>query len=236
MTDVARIGVVGCGWWSTFAHLPALRRNPRAEIVGLADPNHRNRAAAAAEFGVSTECDSVEELLERTAPDGVVVAVPPALHYGCARAALSEGAHVLLEKPMVLDVHDGRALVDLARRQGRELLMSYPWQYNRQAAELRDLLAGGAIGEIEHITCLFASVVRELYRGNPEPYRDVLQYVVNAPTPSTYSDPTVSGGGQGHNQLTHAVALLLWLTGLVPERLSAFTESCVLPVDRAGSV
>ena len=42
-------------------------------------------------------------------------------------------------------------------------------------------IAEGRIGTIEYVSCQFASIVRELYRGNPEPYRDILDYAVNPP-------------------------------------------------------
>ena len=48
----ARIGVIGCGWWATRAHLPALRANPDATIAGIADPDAENRERAAERFGV----------------------------------------------------------------------------------------------------------------------------------------------------------------------------------------
>ena len=86
------------------------------------------------------------------------------------------------------------------------------------------------------MSCLFASVVRELYRGNPEPYRDVLGYGLTAPGDRTYADPAVSGGGQGQTQVTHAAALLLWLTGLVPDRVAAVTASFELRVDLADAI
>ena len=46
----ARIGVIGCGWWATRAHLPALQANPDAVIAGIADPDPENRARAAERF------------------------------------------------------------------------------------------------------------------------------------------------------------------------------------------
>ena len=48
----ARIGVIGCGWWATRAHMPALKANPDATIAGIADPNRQNRERAAERFGV----------------------------------------------------------------------------------------------------------------------------------------------------------------------------------------
>jgi predicted dehydrogenase len=236
MTDAARVGVIGCGWWSTFAHLPALHRNPAATIAAVADPNDANRASAAEAFNVSATFETPEQLLGETPLDAVVVAVPPAHHYGCARLALERGIHVLLEKPMVLNLEQGRSLVAIAKDNEAELIIGYPWHYNQHVLKLRELVASGVVGEVEHVSCLYASVVRELYRGNPEPYRDVLQYTINAPMPTTYSDPRIAGGGQGTNQVTHAAALLMWLTGLAPERVAAFTERFELPVDLMDAV
>ena len=126
--------------------------------------------------------------------------------------------------------------MDLARTVGRELIVGYPWHYNPQALALRDAIAEGSIGPVESASVLFASTVRELYRGRPEPYRDVLGYPLNAPGESTYSDPAIAGGGQGQTQLTHSAALLLWLTGLVPESVAAVTADFELAVDLADAV
>lgn len=232
---VARVAVVGCGWWSTFAHLPALSRNSDADVVALADPNRANRAAAAAAFGVPLQFDDVEELLDAVAVDAVVVAVPHAHHFRCARIALERGAHVLLEKPMVIDVAEARELVELAHRRQRELIVGYPWHYNLQALRLREAIAAGRIGKLEHVACTFASVARELYRGNPESLRDVLGYTLNAPGADTYSDPALAGGGQSQTQLTHSVALLRWLTGLEAETVAGFMEGFELAVDLADA-
>jgi predicted dehydrogenase len=226
----ARIGVIGCGWWSTFAHLPALASDERAEIVGVADPHSERRDAGAERFGTRA-FRSATELLEATAPDGVVIAVPHAAHYEVAREALGAGLHVLLEKPMVLDPEHGRELIELARARDRELIIGYPWSYNPQVLAVRAGLAAGRVGRVEYVTSLFASIARELYAGRPESYREVFGYPVVPPAPNTYSDPSLAGGGQAQTQVTHSAALLLWMTGLEVERVTAITESFELPVD-----
>jgi predicted dehydrogenase len=228
-----RVAVIGCGWWATFAHLPAIAAHPDAEIAALADPDPRRLSAAAEAFEVDAAFASAEELLDEVKVDAVVIAVPHTLHYPLARLALDRGLPTLLEKPMVIEPRHGHELVALAEERGVELLIDYPWHYNRHALTIREELAAGAIGPIEHVSCLYASSVRELYRGNPEPYRDLWGYPVNAPGTATYSDPALSGGGQGQTQITHAAALLLWLTGLRPCGVSAFSANFELPVDLA---
>jgi len=73
-----------------------------------------------------------------------------------------------------------------------------------------------------------------LYRGLGSAYNAALGYV--GPQDETYSDPAIAGGGQGQTQLTHSAALLFWLTGLRPIRISAFCESFELAVDLCDSV
>jgi predicted dehydrogenase len=231
-----RVGVVGTGWWATRAHLPALEAHPDAAIAAIADPSDGNRARAAERFGVGRAYSDAVDMLAAEELDAAVIATPHATHAALARACLERGLHVLVEKPMTLDPADAFGLVDLARSVGRELIVGYPWHYNRQALALRDAIGEGAIGPVESASVLFASIVRELYRGRPESYRDVLGYTLNAPGDSTYSDPAIAGGGQGQTQLTHSSALLLWLTGLVPAAVSALTANFELAVDLADAV
>ena len=229
----ARIGIIGCGWWATRAHFPALVANPDAEIAGIADPDVANRRRAAERFDVPTErtYDDAATMLDHAELDAVVVSVPHAAHADLARLVLGHGLHLLLEKPMTIDPVDARDVAALARANGREIVLSYPWHYNAQALRLRDEIRAGRIGAIEYVGCQFASIVRELYRGNPEPYREILGFTVNPPDARTYADPTIAGGGQGQTQVTHSAALLFWLTGLRPASVAALTESYELAVD-----
>ena len=226
-----RVGVIGTGWWATRAHLPALARHADAEIAAIANRGEVNRRRAASHFGVARAFASAEEMLAEVALDAAVIAVPHHEHARLARLCLEHGLHVLLEKPMTIDPTEAFELVDVARRVERELIIGYPWHYNRQLLDVRAALRSGRIGQIEAVTCLFASIVRALYRGDPERYREVLGYTLNAPRSDTYSDPGIAGGGQGQTQVTHAAALLQWLTELEPLEVSAMTADHELAVD-----
>lgn len=234
----AKIGVIGCGWWATRAHLPALLANPDAIIAGIADPDVENRTRAAERFEIPRErvFADAKDMFAKAGLDAAIVAVPHSAHAAMARAVLEQGLHLLLEKPMTIAPADARALAALAEQRKVELIIGYPWHYNRQVLAVRDAIADGRIGKIEYVSCQFASIVRELYRGNPEPYRDILDYSVNPPGLRTYADPEIAGGGQGQTQVTHGAALLFLLTGLKPVKVAAMTEPFELAVDLADAI
>ena len=230
------IGVIGCGWWSNLAHLPAIQTDPRARLSAVADTSESKRIKAAAEFGADRHFARWEDMLESTHLDALVVATPPSHHYAPAAAALARGIDVLVEKPMVVDPAEGAELVELAESNGASLLVGYTFNHTAHAMQLRDEIQAGRIGKVEHVSCTFASIMRELLRGSPHKYSDgATGFAMNEiPDPTTYSDSLT--GGQAHSQLTHSAALALHLTGLVPVKVAALTASFELSVDLADSL
>jgi predicted dehydrogenase len=235
-SERARIGVIGTGWWATYAHLPSLTSYPRAEVVAIADPSAERLAQAGEHFGIGAQYANYHAMLDRGDLDGVVVATPHTTHYAVARDVLTRGIPLMLEKPMVLRARDARELVDLADRQGVPLVVGYPYHFVEQHARLRARIAQGALGQLQLTHSLFASMVLEYYRANPQAYADVFKWQVTGPQPTTYSEPTVAGGGQGHLQVTHSAALLLWLTNLKPVDVSALLENFELKVDLCDAI
>lgn len=227
----ARIGVIGTGWWSTTAHLPALRDYEPAELVALADPDSAKLAAAGEHFGVSNRYSDYEQMIASEALDGVIVAVPHAYHYNIARRALDSGLHVLLEKPMVLKAAEAWDLVARAERQNAYLVIGYESHFTRHAVAARDLIQSGRIGEVRFISGLLTSMAESFYRGQSVDYDGVFDFEVARPDQDTYSSPDIAGGGQGQTQVTHAMGLILWTTGLRVTEVSAFVDGFGLPVD-----
>jgi predicted dehydrogenase len=232
----ARIGIVGTGWWATYAHLPSLTSYPRADVVALADPSPERLAQAAERFGIPNQFTDYREMLDRSDLDGVIVATPHATHHSIARDVLSHGVALMLEKPMVLRASEARELVRLAERQNVPLVIGYPYHFIEQHVRLRERIAEGALGQLQLTQTLFASMVLEYYRANPQAYAKVFQWEVTGPQPTTYSEPSVSGGGQGHLQVTHAAALLLWLTDLQARDVAAFMERFDVKVDLCDAI
>ena len=232
----ARVAVVGCGWWSTFTHIPGLTSYPSADLVALCDPDEARLKAAADKYGVAKTYTSLDAMLANEQLDGAVVATYHATHHEAAAKCLDAGLHVMLEKPMVLEAAHARDLLARAKSKGKEIVVGYPWHYTPTAIRARELVTSGQLGPVQLAASLFASMVVEFYRGNPEAYRPVFQYPVTGPTTKSYSDASLAGGGQGHLQVTHSAGLLFFVTGLRAAKVGAFMERFDVPVDLVDAV
>ena len=228
--DKANIGVVGVGWWSSQAHLPALSKNKLANLVAIADVNSDKLTQAKKNFNVPNVYTNHKEMIKNEELDGVVIAVPHKYHYEIALEALKNNLHVMIEKPMVLEVEHGVELLKLAKRNNLEIIIGYPWHYNLQVEMVKEWIEKEEIGKLMFVDCIFASIVWELYRGNPEAYIETFGFPV-VPEDSTYSDPKISGGGQAQTQITHSAAMLIKMTGLKPESVFSSMKNYDLSVD-----
>ncbi len=216
-----RMGVIGAGWWATFAHLPAVKSHPHAELLAVQSREQTAVEKIARDFGVPHAGTSVDDLLSLPELDAVIIASTPNVHFAQAKAALARGLHVLIEKPMTFTAAEARELVELAAQKKLQLLISCPWHFTRHGMEARRLIQAGALGEIKMISVLMTNPIDQLLRGiNTSPTHG-LDKVYVEPQPGAYNDPTIAGGGQIYCQVSHAAAYLTFLTGLRPAEVFA---------------
>lgn len=207
--------MIGAGSWAVAAHLPALlKRRDEFEFVAICRKGPEALERIRERFGCDFASEDYRDVLARHI-DLCVVASPAALHFEHVSAALDAGAHVLCEKPMTLDPAQAWALVDLARRWDRQLLLSFGWNYMPMIRAAKRLVDEHGIGRLEQMSVSMSSQTRELL-SNTGAYPDAAPDTV--PEPRTWTDPALSGGGYGQAQLTHALGLALHL---VPERVTA---------------
>lgn len=96
-------------------------------------------------------------------------------------------------------------------------------------------MRSGVLGRVQYMSVLYAAPVIEFFRANDQAYLPIFQYPVTGPG-NVYADPKVSGGGQGYLQLTHSAAAMFWISGLEPDRVSAFMENWDVPVDLVDAI
>ncbi|MCE2850932.1 MAG: Gfo/Idh/MocA family protein [Roseiflexaceae bacterium] len=109
-----RIGVVGCGPIAQAGHFPAIVKAHNAQLYAIADHSARLRAYAAAVHQPDVVYADASELFADPAVDAVVIAVADQFHVPLTQQAIAAGKHVLVEKPLGVDVASCQALVQLA--------------------------------------------------------------------------------------------------------------------------
>lgn len=225
MRRKARIGIIGAGWWAAANHIPVLKTLPDCEIVAVNRLGADELAEVRNIFGIERGFEDFREMLATVAMDGVVISSPHILHFEHASAALAQGCHVLVEKPMTTTAKDARELVALAAKAGREILIPYGWNYTKWAQEARRLTVG--VGRVEHVVLQMATALDDLFAGKPMQETEGAMF---RPLPSTWADPK-RAGGFGWGQLVHALGLLFRVADLEPREVFAVTGASLTAVD-----
>jgi len=196
-TRPLRLGIVGCGAVTQICHLPAARSVPDVEVVALADLNPARARFLAARFGVPRYSPDYHAWLGEV--DGVILALPHALHVPVASELLERGLPVLLEKPLAVTVREAEALVSRVAATGTPLQPGYMFRHNRSARVVKQLLETGWIGRVETFVARWGGVYRW-------------------PVASGFFwDRQQAGGGVVVDAGSHLLDLLLWWFGDVLE-------------------
>jgi predicted dehydrogenase len=142
-----RVAVVGTGHWAEVAHIPGWQRDPRAEVVALADINETALAAAASTFGVTRTETDYRALLDSPDIDVIDVATGNQAHFQITWDALNAGKHVLCEKPVHNDYRQTTAAAQLAAGRGLRTKLGFTFRYAPAIRYARDLIDSGFVGE-----------------------------------------------------------------------------------------
>jgi predicted dehydrogenase len=141
-----RFGLLGTGFWAKEVHATALAGHSSAELVGVWGRDLAKAKAVGAEFEVPGFAD-VDELLAQV--DAVAIALPPHVQAPLAERAAAAGKHLLLEKPIALDVAAADRVVAAVRDAGVASVVFFTFRFQTQTSTwltqaARTELAGGA--------------------------------------------------------------------------------------------
>jgi predicted dehydrogenase len=118
---------------------------------------------------------SLDEALDSTESDAVLVTATIAAHFPLIMAALAAGKHVLVEKPFVPALDQARLAVDTAAERGLALMVSQNYRFFPAVRAVQDLVAGGKLGEVSSVDVDFRKYDHRAERG------DRLHYVMPQP-------------------------------------------------------
>jgi len=148
MVNPIRWGILGTGWIANeFAQ--GLARLPDAELVAVGSRTLQSAQRVAERFGAPRRHASYEALATDTEVDVIYVATPNPLHGEHTVLCLEAGKPVLCEKPFALNAREAEDMIRVAREK-KLFLMEAMWsRFFPLMADLRTLLAKGAIGDVQ---------------------------------------------------------------------------------------
>lgn len=194
MSNVVKVGIIGCGGIANGKHLPSLSKLGTVELVAFCDIVVEKAHEAAQQYGVAGAkvYEDYTELLKDGSIDVIHVCTPNDSHAEISIAALESGKHVMCEKPMAKTAADARRMVEVAKRTGKKLTVGYNNRFRPDSLYLKQVASNGDLGDI-----YFAKAHAIRRRA--------------VPTWGVFLDEEKQGGGPLIDIGTHALDLTLWV-------------------------
>lgn len=208
--DSLRYVLIGGGASIVGQHLYALSRLP-VQIVGLADIDPARGSPRAAEIGCPAYTDH-QRMIADLKPDVAVICTPHPSHPDLTIDCLRAGLHVLVEKPIAVDVASADRMVSEAEASGKVAAVNFQHRFRPVIERAKAFIDSGALGSLTRV------LVIENWMRTAAYYRS-----------GTWRGKWDSeGGGILMNQaphtldvICHLVGLPQWLTGRVSTRFHA---------------
>ncbi|CAM2157748.1 Uncharacterized oxidoreductase y4hM [Paraburkholderia tropica] len=220
-----RLGMVGGGQggYIGWVHRLAARLDDCYEFVAGALSSDEKRAQ---ESGRALFLDPARVYTDYRAmaaaeaqrPDGIdVVAIvtPNHLHAPVAKAFLEAGIHVMCDKPLALSLAEAIDMRDLAEREDKLLGVTYTYSGYPMVRHAKDLVAAGELGDVRFVAVEYV----QDWLTEPVELRGNRQA-------EWRTDPSRTGAGGCLGDIgTHAYHLASFVTGMLPDELSADVAS-----------
>ena len=140
------IGLIGYGYWG-----PNLARNfdnnPDFNLKTICDFSEDRLKAAARLYRHTDMTKNVKDLFKDTQLDAIAIATPVSTHFDLAKNAFKNDKHVWIEKPMTEKVEQAEALIELAEKRKKKLLVDHTFIYTGAVQKMKELVSSGDIGD-----------------------------------------------------------------------------------------
>lgn len=185
-----RYGIAGLGRSGWDIHAKQIRDREDGCIVAVTDPLEDRRRQAEGDLSCRVYTQ-LEEMLSQSDIDVVVIATPSATHAADTCAALRAGKHVVVEKPMAMNLEEADLMISAAEQADRTLFVHHNRRFNRELTYLCGVAQSGLIGTLFHIGIRLTSYSRRF----------------------DWQTLARNGGGLLNNTCSHYIDMILQLLG-----------------------
>jgi predicted dehydrogenase len=164
-SGTVRYGIIGFGRFAEKTIAPAIKASPNSQLVALQKRSLEQARARAKEFGVPLAFDSVERLVSHPEVDAVFIVSANSAHHPETLAAANAGKHVLVEKPVALNVREAEEMIAACDRAGVKFMVGHMLRLSPLIVRMRDLIRNGEIGSVTFARADFVYDARLSHRG-----------------------------------------------------------------------
>jgi len=162
-----KLGVLidGAGWVST-QHIAAYGSNPHTEVVAISSRSTDSARRRADADGLDVACyDDLGRALAHDGVDVVSVCTPQHLHAEHTIAAAEAGKHIVIEKPVAMDLAEMRAMGRAIAAAGVKTVVSFVLRWNPLFQTLKAMIAEDALGRVYAVEADYLSYCGDWWSG-----------------------------------------------------------------------
>ncbi len=159
-----RYGIIGFGSFAERAIAPAIRASAHSELVAIQKRSLEAARQKATEHNIPLAFDSVEKLVRHQDVDAVFIVSANACHCSETLAAARAKKHVLVEKPMALNVAEAKKMIEACKKQRVKLMVGHMIRFSPLAHRIREVILSGTIGRVTYVRTDFVYDGRTSHR------------------------------------------------------------------------
>jgi len=147
MPSTINVCLIGAGRAARVHANSLVNHVPAARLVALVDTNPKVLHATADQYGIDKRFASLEDALDGADFDAVVITTPTFTHKSLTVAAANAGKHILLEKPMALNLKECDAIIAAAHSQGVIVQLGFMRRFDPEFVAAAERIEAGEIGQ-----------------------------------------------------------------------------------------
>lgn len=146
MSNPIRTAVIGFGLSARVFHLPFIQASARFTLTAISSSQYETVQQA---FPHTVCFSDAKQLIDQAECELVIITAPNQAHFALAQYALSQGKHVLVEKPLTVTSQEAGQLIALAKAQGKILAPFHNRRWDGDFLTVKQLIEQGQLGEIK---------------------------------------------------------------------------------------
>ncbi|NES98991.1 MAG: Gfo/Idh/MocA family oxidoreductase [Sphaerospermopsis sp. SIO1G2] len=144
------IAIIGTGFGQK-VHIPAFKAHHKTEVKAILNRDINKAKSIAENNNIPHFSDNLTEIIALPEVEAVSISTPPFLHYQMGKKILEAGKHILLEKPVTLNVQEAQELYQIARAKNLIAAVDFEFRFIPAWQHFHQLLSSGYVGNIRLI-------------------------------------------------------------------------------------